>query len=496
MSENYKLSKIPLLAVLFTVIVKIPFLFTHHIQEDAFITWRVAQNLLDYGVIGFNGETKISASTTHLYVFVSWFFNLIFGKENFIYPILIFNSLLFSLGSWLLAKMLFRNSVKLQVFFIILFGLLPPSIKISILGMEYGILFFLEMALLYFGFYKEKRWAQIILPILILFTRIDTVIFLGILFLVDVFWNRKIKWFYMLGGVLGVGVVLAFNWFYFHEVVNNTIVAKQSTYDKNYSAAMNWAYFTGNYGNLWGMLKLPGTFNPFTILCLIFEVVCFVFLMKNKDPRRFFLWVIFLFGWAKQVIFISQKSYFDWYYWVPQILLFVPVLVFVLEQKVRPYLWLSLLIIFYILPMMAFQTIHSIATGNGEWHYRRSIGLFLNAYEKDKNQWILLEPAGYIPYFSGLKTIDEVGLVDKEIQTEIKKDKANYWLNTVKNRKPKYLLSYKSLYDGKDGAYYQSHYKLIKKYRIKDHLKSDSKVLEKIYQLKPSGTDYNLYEKK
>ncbi len=57
--------------------------------------------------------------------------------------------------------------------------------------------------------------------------------------------------------------------------------------------------------------------------------------------------------------------------------------------------------------------------------------MFLKDYEKDKNQYILLEPAGYIPYFSGLKAIDEVGLVDKEIQTEIKKDKANYWKNTV-----------------------------------------------------------------
>ena len=71
--------------------------------------------------------------------------------------------------------------------------------------------------------------------------------------------------------------------------------------------------------------------------------------------------------------------------------------------------------------MAAFQTVHSIATGNGEWNYRRSIGLFLKDYEKDKNQYILLEPAGYIPYFSGLKAIDEVGLVDKEIQAEIKK---------------------------------------------------------------------------
>jgi len=496
MSETLqKYAKFPLLAVVFTVLVKLLFLLTHHIQEDAFITWRVAQNLLDYGVIGFNGETKISASTTHLYVFVSYVFNLIFGKEDFIYPLLIFNSLLFTIGSYFLSKLILENPVH-QAIFIFLFGILPPSIKISILGMEYGILFFLEMALLYFGFKQNKIWVQILFPILILFTRIDTVIFLGVVFLVDIIWNKKIRWFYILGGILGVAVLMSFNWFYFGELVNNTIVAKSVTYAKNMSLALQWKYFLMNYGNFWGMLKLPGDFNPFTILVLVFELLAFLYLVSKKENKNLFIWIIFLFGWTKQLIFISQRSYFDWYYWVPQILLFAVILVFVLEQKTYKLWWISLLVIFYILPMAAFQTVHSIATGNGEWNYRRSIGLFLKDYEKDKNQYILLEPAGYIPYFSGLKAIDEVGLVDKEIQTEIKKDKANYWKNTVEKRKPKYLLAPKNLFEGKDGSFYQENYRLLKEFRIKNHLNSDNKILEKIYRLKPSGTDYNLYERK
>ena len=496
MSETLqKYAKFPLLAVVFTVLVKLLFLLTHHIQEDAFITWRVAQNLLDYGVIGFNGETKISASTTHSYVFVSYFFNLIFGKENFIYPLLIFNSLLFTIGSYFLSKLILENPVH-QAIFIFLFGILPPSIKISILGMEYGILFFLEMALLYFGFKQNKIWAQILFPILILFTRIDTVIFLGIVFLVDIIWNKKIRWFYILGGMLGVAVLMSFNWFYFGELVNNTIVAKSVTYAKNMSLALQWKYFLMNYGNFWGMLKLPGDFNPFTILVLVFEFLAFLYIVSKRESKNLFIWIIFLFGWTKQLIFISQRSYFDWYYWVPQILLFAVILVFVLEQKTYKFWWISLLVIFYILPMAAFQTVHSIATGNGEWNYRRSIGLFLKDYEKDKKQYILLEPAGYIPYFSGLKAIDEVGLVDKEIQTEIKKDKANYWKNTVEKRKPKYLLAPKNLFEGKDGSFYQENYQLLKEFRIKNHLNSDNKILEKIYRLKPSGTDYNLYERK
>lgn len=496
MSETLqKYAKIPLLAVVFTVLVKLLFLLTHHIQEDAFITWRVAQNLLDYGVIGFNGETKISASTTHLYVFVSYFFNLIFGKENFIYPLLIFNSLLFTIGSYFLSKLILENPVH-QAIFIFLFGVLPPSIKISILGMEYGILFFLEMALLYFGFKQNKIWAQILFPILILFTRIDTVIFLGIVFLVDIIWNKKNRWFYILGGILGVVVLMSFNWFYFGELVNNTIVAKSVTYAKNMSLALQWKYFLMNYGNFWGMLKLPGDFNSFTILVLVFELLAFLYVVSKKESKNLFIWIIYLFGWTKQLIFISQRSYFDWYYWVPQILLFAVILVFVLEQKTYKFWWISLLLIFYILPMATFQTVHSIATGNGEWNYRRSIGLFLKDYEKDKNQYILLEPAGYIPYFSGLKAIDEVGLVDKEIQTEIKKDKANYWKNTVEKRKPKYLLAPKNLFEGKDGSFYQDNYQLLKEFRIKNHLNSDNKIIEKIYRLKPSGTDYNLYERK
>ncbi|WP_228464543.1 hypothetical protein [Chryseobacterium antibioticum] len=494
MMTETKNNRLPIYAVIFTVVFKLLFLLTHYIQEDAFITWRVAQNLLDYGVIGFNGETKVSASTTHLYVFVSYLFNLVFGKEYFIEPLLIFNSILFTIGTLFLANLTLKNSWH-KAIFIFLIGILPPAVKISILGMEYGILFFLEMALLYYGFNKNKKWALILLPVLIMFTRIDTVIFLGIIFLVDVFWNKKIRWKYVFGGLLGILSVLSFNWLYFGELVNNTIVAKKLLYEHNFTFEQNLNYFWVSFGNFWGMLKLPGNFNPVTVIVLIFELLCFIYLVRQRERRNYFLWMIFLFGWVKQIIFISQKSLFDWYYWVPQLLLFVPVLIFVLEQKEKRNLWLSFLVVFYIFPMTVFQTIHSIATGNGEWNYRRKIGLFLNTYEKDKNQWILLEPAGYVPYFSGLKTIDEVGLVDKQIQTEVKKDKAHYWINTVKKRQPKYLLSYKNLFEGDDAEYYQTHYQLLKEFRVKDNLNSDNRILEKIYHLKPSGTDYNLYVK-
>lgn len=487
----------PIFAVLVVILIKIPFLLTHHIQEDAFITWRVAQNLMDYGVIGFNGDTKISSSTTHLYMFMSWFFNVIFGKESFIYPILIFNSLLFTIGSFLLSRMLFKEE-KLQGLFIILFGLLPPAIKVSILGMEYGLLFCLEMGLLYYGFYKNENWALVLFPPLIMFTRIDTVIFLGLLFLIKLFTEKKIYWYYVLGGFLGLVLVLSFNQLYFNEWVNNTIVAKKTAYRSDYTFSEKINMFLGHFGHYFGMLKVHKGVNIITVLLLFLEIFALISVLKKVSKKtKFILIAIFIFGWVKQVIFLSQRSYFDWYYWIPQLLLFVPILLFVLMKlKEGKRNYLLILVVFFSIPMAGFQVIHSIATGNGEWNYRRNIGLFLDKYEKDKNQWIFLEPAGYVPYFSKLKTIDEVGLVDKGVLDEIQKDRQNYWINVVKKRKPKYILAYQDLDKSTDAEYYAKHYEVVKKFYIKDYLKSNCFLLEKIYQLKPSGRDYTLYEVK
>ena len=147
-----KIFKHPFLLVLLAILVKIPLFFTKNIQEDSFITWRVARNLVQYGVIGFNGDERVSASTTHLYVFITAFFQLIFG-ENFIFPLLTFSGILFAIGSWWLAKMLFPSQLMKCGIFVLLLNITPPALTASFLGMEYGILFFLYNLNFHLHFY-------------------------------------------------------------------------------------------------------------------------------------------------------------------------------------------------------------------------------------------------------------------------------------------------------------------------------------------------------
>src|SRR5690606_33835472 len=210
------------------------------IQEDSFITWRVARSLLDFGVIGFNGSERISASTTHLYVLVSAVFQMVFGA-GFIYPLLIFSCILFAVGTLWLAKILFPDEPQKQGIFVLLLNMVSPALTASCLGMEYGILFFLYCGLLYFGIFKNRSWAYVIFPILLLWTRLDAVLFLGVFFVADFIIRKKINYRFVLGGILGVVSVLLFNFLYFGELINHTITAKKIAY-KNLVTDNSWKY--------------------------------------------------------------------------------------------------------------------------------------------------------------------------------------------------------------------------------------------------------------
>ena len=498
MKDSLNRSKIFIASILI-ILLKSIFFFTRHIQEDALISWRVARNIIEYGVYGYNGAEKISASTTHFYVFIGVIFQKIFPDNSFIYPLLIFNTLLFTIGIYWLGSILFKNTTKV-ILFILFVSFLPPAIKMSILGMEFGMLFFFYMALIKFGFVERKNWAFILFPILILWTRIDTCIFLGLLFIYDIIQQRKWNTALMFGGFLAVVSVVAFNWFYFGEIVNNTITSKRD----NYSALTiserihHFRYFGPNY---FGMIKFPTSiYNFSTLLLFIISSICLFFLSNKWDqPRRKVILFLFLFGVIKTLIFGFANSWFDWYYWIPQICLFIPIIAIVLDSDKFKTLSIGYFVIIFI-PFTAYQAVHSIATGHGEWNHARKIGLYLDSIEPNKNKYIFLEPAGYIPYFSKLKVIDYVGLVDKRLTEEniVKNGQAIGFSNLINKAKPDYILEdYNPMFKGElqDKSIYDD-YELIKEFKISDVSKSDNPVLDKIYKFKPSGRDFYLYKRK
>lgn len=488
------------------VFIKIPIFFTANIQEDSFITWRVARNLVEYGVIGFNGEERISASTTHLYLFVSALFRLIFS-DYFIYPLLLFSGILFTLGSFLLAKIFFKDVLWKQGAFVLLLNALPPALTASFLGMEYGILFYLYCGFLYFGLWKQKRWAFFVFPVLLLWTRVDTVIFLGIFFLADLFQYRKINYRYILGGLVGLISVVAFNYLYFGEWVNHTIGAKKMAYKailENNSLKLflyQWAY----YGGLLKMFSLVTFMLWLLFLGVLVFMTAKIYRDRNSNFGQFkfiFLGMV-IFAMFKITAFAYLKAYFDWYYWLPRTFLFAAVLFYIFTyfnlRKPKVFIPLSVA----VAGLYIFQLLQSYAIGYMERGQRFQIASDINEMRnRSVPGSILLEPAGIIPYYTGLYTYDEVGLVNKRVNVEMEKDGRLWWYHTVEKYHPDFIVTVGKKAGEKGSSYlfpenspanFELQYSLAKTYPIARIHENAPLPLQWVYRLRPIGKDYYLY---
>jgi len=495
----------PFLLVLLTVLIKIPVFFTKHIQEDSFITWRVAKNLLNYGVVGFNGEERLSASTTHLYVLVSAFFQLNFG-DYFIYPLLNFNCILFGIGSFWLGKVLFRKDVINRGLFLILLNTVPPALTASCLGMEYGILFFLYSGLIYFGIRKGKNWAYLIFPVLLLWTRIDTVIFLGVFFIADVIIRKKLNLVFILGGIIGVVSVVSFNVIYFGEFVNHTISAKKIAY-KNLTQNNSLEFLLYQWAYYGGLIK---KYSLFTFLIFMGFLAALAYavkqIIKDKTKTQFSIKVILLtmlaFALLKITVFAFMRAYFDWYYWLPRVFLFIIVLYYVLLYIPLRRKFLVPAVFICCLGLYGFQILQSWAIGYMEETQRMQIARDIQTENPNIDQSILLEPAGKIPFYTDLYTYDEVGLVNKKITAQIQKDEKHWWMNSVKGFRPDYIVTIiykpgdeKSYYKmtASDHIYFDSHYQFVKSYPIAEIHRNAPAILRWIYSIRPIGQDYHLH---
>lgn len=504
------LSKIfnnPFLLIGITGILKLPLFLTKNIQEDSFITWRVARNLLNYGIIGFNGNERISASTTHLYVLVSAFFQLIFG-ENFIAPLLIFSGVLFAVGSFWLGKILFPTDLFKRGFFVIFLNMLPPALTASGLGMEYGILFFLYSGLIYFGIYKGKNWAYFLFPVLMLWTRMDTVIFLGVFFAADVIIRKKINLFFILGGIAGVISVVSFNYFYFGELVNHTITAKKIAY-KNLIQNNSFSHFLYQWAYYGGLIKKYSVYTLLLFVAFLMLLGFSVFKVYKDHVRvwyktRWILLAMLAFALLKITVFAWFQAYFDWYYWLPRVFMFVIILFYVLNFIQLKYKLLIPAVFLGVFALYAFQLLQSYTIGYMEERQRMQIAADINSDHVSMKQSVLLEPAGIIPFYTNLFTYDEVGLVSKEITEEMLKEDQFWWRNSVKRFQPDYILTIaqkpgteSSFYRLKpeDASEFAHEYKPLKAYPIAKIHNNAPKILRWIYRIRPIGKDYYLYKR-
>ena len=139
--------------------------------------------------------------------------------------------------------------------------------------------------------------------------------------------------------------------------------------------------------------------------------------------------------------------------------------------------------------------------GAQEYYYRGGVGRYLRSISA-KNDTLLLEPAGYIPFYSCLYTWDEAGIVSPEVTRFRKRFGLGWWVRFVEFKRPTFLverehmLSYKTS-DGyplsrEERAWFDRNYELIHKTSYLPEAVLSNPLLQRIAKM-GSSSPYFVY---
>jgi hypothetical protein len=499
-----------LLIFLALLSLRVPFYLTKHIQEDAYIFFRTAKSLVETGVYGFNLGEKVSSATSHLYVFYLSLLRLSF-KDVFINIALVLNTILFLIGLYLVINRLLTNHNQVLILWGLV-GALPIALLISYSGMETSLLIFVIGFIVYFLSSTNYRYIAYFGLFILPWIRPDALIY-GI-FLILYGMTLDTKNLIPSSISLGIGLLslLFFNLLYFGALINQTIIAKSSAYHPGYTVQeilhrIVDIFWSSNAGGVFSPLTTKYFDSVGRIFFLIFLIVFCVYLYKNRGKKYFgFICLCFGLSFVIPAIYASGGVVFPWYLWPSTLFAFLIISAFFieyinqLESKSR---WLGFGMVIITTILLSFiQWTISFNWGLQERYYRGGIGEYINSVS-NKEDKILLEPAGYIPYFADRYTYDEIGLVTPLVTAYRERFKGRWWVNFLIDYRPDFLverspiLQYLTLdgYKLNDGEvrWFNGHYVLLNQFHYDPNRYVTNNILLAILAF-GTASDYYLYK--
>ncbi|MCJ7644250.1 MAG: hypothetical protein MUP28_07210 [Candidatus Aminicenantes bacterium] len=426
------------------VLVRLPFFLTSTVQEDSYISWRCARNLVEHGVYGFNPAERVSASTTHLYVLLSAATMVIAG-DHFVPLLIALNTALFLLGLLLLCRLLEPDPRRGLLLWLIS-GMLPVAFDMTTLGMETSLLFFLLSVLVWTV--HSSRWplAAVVLCLLP-WVRPDSAVFSVIILLYAWWRTRCLPWKLALALTMGYLAVGLFNYFYFGQLINQTIVAKSVCYHplRTFGAMAERlkVVFIGDaiHTGIFGLLStkyLTWLNGP---IAVIVTATLFVFLAKPHPRGVIGPWLLGL-AIVPPAFYAAAGAMFPWYF-APSVeigllLLCATILYGLTRCPLKLARALTVALVFIILTVSAGKW-YLTATDFGP-RFLTGIGKYIAGVAKSRDT-LLLEPAGFIPFYARIFTFDEVGLVSPQVTTYMRRfGVEGWWLPFLHDFHPTFVL--------------------------------------------------------
>ncbi len=415
-----------------TVAVRLLFHFyTGYTADDAFITFRYADNIIGGEGFVYNSGERVLGTTTPLFTLVLVLFGLI-GMEVSRAALLV--SLL-CCGTTAVIIYRFADSLRFtrwSLLPVVLYILFPRLLPTDTGGMETALFTLLLTAAFYYQ-HRQMAVYGLAMATLAAATRPEGYLVLGILLVYNV-----IKRPGRLVSLLSVPAPILLAWvafatLYFGSPIPNSVPAKLALYSR-FGSMSPWD----------NLLLVIGFEHPLSLPLLALAIIGGWWL--NKRQNYGLLEIIFMMGMVGGLAF-SSTHMFLWYISpiYPIYLLFASAALPMLSERAN--LTGYRLTVVSQIALVTAAVVMSAAIYKPASYYRgyqhnleivhKAIGLYLRGHT-DKDAVVAAEDIGYLGYFSERKIIDRDGLVSPEV---VPYNRDGRYLEVIEDMKPDWVVA-------------------------------------------------------
>ncbi len=223
--------------------------------DDAFITYRYGQHIVNGDGLVYNIHEKIMGTTAPLFAILSTIpllFSISAGKF-----FVAFN-LVCDLGIlYLVYRFFLSGSRTLLILFTTLFAFDPIVNRISVGGMEANLFLFLSLLGIVLYLHQKKAFAFALLS-LIYFLRPEALILLFVLGCYEIAMTKRFPWRYFILSVVLVAIPLFIIYRYYGQILPQSVIAKSASGRNPFSNLVSSIFFRHPFNYLIFPLALYG----------------------------------------------------------------------------------------------------------------------------------------------------------------------------------------------------------------------------------------------
>lgn len=386
------------------------FIAIPHTYEDAFITFRYAENLASGNGFVYNLGEKVLGTTAPLFVMILAL--LRFLGISCIAGSMTVNLLSEGVTTIVIYKILKENSSgRAALIGPLLYAFSPSNISWAISGMETAF-YTAILSLAFYNLLKENYRNSLLFACIAFVVRIDGIGALGIISLAVLLNARKINFRIFIFPLLIVLVWELFSYLYFGSIVPNSIPAKLALYAKQSPGAAQ------NLKLILAKFIIKGKYLS-SICSALFLLGAYVAIRSN---RKFIPMILWFFAYYAALI-LSKVHIHGWYY-IPPLFVYITYgglgIAYIcakLKRKIAERILVPVTVM--VLVIASAYPIYSkinqmILEREFETSVRIPLGIFIKNHTPPDSR-IYLEPIGIIGYYSQRYIYDDAGLVSPQL---------------------------------------------------------------------------------